>query len=149
MSNFVLMLKVKQNKSCLLQTTPGFFVYTGPLPHIGRFRPKGAGVASFFAPHELKMVRCCCSVWWASIVRHVHGDSGSFESAVGGAQSGGSFCVSRSADGDRRFPPFGAIGAAEAVGNDRAQLFRRLHELCLQSCWDQGRTALLSSTLAQ
>uniref|UniRef100_A0A914WBD3 Uncharacterized protein n=1 Tax=Plectus sambesii TaxID=2011161 RepID=A0A914WBD3_9BILA len=36
-------------------TTPGFFAYTGPLPHVGRFRPKGAGVASFFAPHELKM----------------------------------------------------------------------------------------------
>ncbi|VDM41319.1 unnamed protein product [Toxocara canis] len=37
------------------RTTPGCFAYQGPLPHIGKFKPKGSAAQSFFTSPELKM----------------------------------------------------------------------------------------------
>ncbi|VDK47440.1 unnamed protein product [Anisakis simplex] len=36
-------------------TTPGCFAYQGPLPHIGKYKPKGSSSQSFFTSPELKM----------------------------------------------------------------------------------------------
>ncbi|VDN42975.1 unnamed protein product [Gongylonema pulchrum] len=38
---------------CLCKTTAGNFVYHGPLPHIGRYKPSRG--ATYFSPPELKM----------------------------------------------------------------------------------------------
>uniref|UniRef100_A0A915AFQ2 PAN2-PAN3 deadenylation complex subunit PAN3 n=1 Tax=Parascaris univalens TaxID=6257 RepID=A0A915AFQ2_PARUN len=43
------------NDGRIVVTTPGCFAYQGPLPHIGKFKPKGSTAQSFFTSPELKM----------------------------------------------------------------------------------------------
>ncbi|KHN85001.1 Uncharacterized protein Tcan_07091 [Toxocara canis] len=45
----------QQNDGRVIVTTPGCFAYQGPLPHIGKFKPKGSAAQSFFTSPELKM----------------------------------------------------------------------------------------------